>query len=81
MVPRRAEQQVPARVRRAGEAREVLRQHQDHEERPRLAVLRRQSQVPRRRHGGCWWWGLPRAAPRQCEYIFGRSVFTYIILK
>lgn len=40
MVPRRPEQQVSACLRRAGQEGEMLRQHQDHEERPRFAILR-----------------------------------------
>jgi hypothetical protein len=68
MVSRGPEQQVPARLRGPGEARKVLRQHQNHEKCPRLAVLRRESQVLGDRDGGRGWRCLPGAASRQRKY-------------
>ena len=63
--PRDPELQVPSRVRRAKQAAAVLRQRQDHEERARLKLLRRQPQVPGRRGRGRRRRQLPRCAARQ----------------
>ena len=59
VVPRRSKQQVSTRLRRASQEREMLRQHQDHKKRPRFAILRRKSQVPGHRDGGCGRWSVP----------------------
>lgn len=67
VVPRRPEQQVPARLRCAGQEGEMLRQHQDHEERPRFAILRRESQIPGRRDGGRGRRGVPGVIIGSCE--------------
>lgn len=67
MVPRRSKQQISARLRCAGQEGEMLRQHQDHEERPRFAILRRKFEVSGRRDGGCGWRSVPGIIIGSCE--------------
>ena len=67
VVPWRSKQQISPRVRRTSETREMLRQHQDHEERSRFAILRRESQVPGRGDGSGWRRGIPRFTARSRE--------------
>jgi len=59
VVPRRSKQQVSACLRRASQEGEMLRQYQNHEERPRFAILCRKSEVPGHRDGGCGWRSVP----------------------
>lgn len=67
VVPWCSKQQVSTRLRCASQEGEMLRQHQNHEERPRFAILRRESEVPGRRDGGCGWRCIPRIIVGSCE--------------
>lgn len=57
----------------------MLRQHKDHEERPRLAVLRGESEIPRRGDGGGGRRCFPSAAPGSRE-LSGLSNYRFVIL-
>lgn len=67
MVPRRSKQQISTRLRCTGQEGEMLRQYQDHEERPRFAILCRKSEVSGRCDGGCRWWSVPGIIVGSCE--------------
>lgn len=70
VVPWRSKQQISPRVRRTGKTGEMLRQYQDHEERPRLAILRSESQVPGHRNGSGWRRSIFSFAARSRELSF-----------
>ena len=68
MVSRGAKQQVPSRIRGTSEAGQMLRQHKDHEKRPRFTILRRKSKVFSHRDGGRWRWCVSRSSTGSCEF-------------
>lgn len=69
VVSRRAEQQIPSRLRSAGKTWKMLRQHKDHEKCTRLAVLRGESQIFGHCHRGGWRRSFSGFATCQCEYF------------